>query len=127
MNWYLDIVLNKYADFTGRAGRKEYWMFQLFNVIVAAGNGFVLGFVSRVFKLEPVFADMGIVIYMLAMLPPSVAVAIRRMHDVGRRGWWVLCPGINLLLLFLDSEPGTNEYGPNPKAYNPQVVRPSYA
>ncbi|MBL4624308.1 MAG: DUF805 domain-containing protein, partial [Flavobacteriales bacterium] len=77
MNWYL-LVLTKYVDFNGRARRKEYWMFQLFNFIVS----FCLGFLGG-------FADLPILstIYSVAVLLPSIAVGVRRMHDVGKSGW----------------------------------------
>src|SRR6185503_4314657 len=114
MNWYLD-VLKKYAVFSGRARRKEYWMFFLFNVIIAV----VLGI------LEGMVGSPGIVgvVYSLAVLLPGIGVTVRRLHDTGRTGWWILIAFIPLigaivLLVFmvLDSQAGDNEYGPNPKA-----------
>ena len=108
MNWYL-VVLKKYAEFSGRARRKEYWMFILFNIIISFVISFVMGFLS---------ATLGratSTIYSLAVVLPSIAVAIRRMHDTGRSGWWILCPIANIVFLCLDSEPGSNKYGPNPK------------
>lgn len=113
MNWYLE-VLKKYAVFNGRARRKEYWMFVLFNVII----GFVLGFI------EGLFGGPGIIglLYSLAVLIPGIAVAVRRLHDTGRSGWWFLIAfvpiiGAIVLLVFMvqDSEPGQNQYGVNPK------------
>ena len=113
MNWYFE-VLKKYAVFGGRARRKEYWMFFLFNVIIA----FVLGLV------EGLAGGPGIVgnIYALAVLIPGIAVAMRRLHDTDRSGWWLfigLIPivGAIVLLVFLvqDSTPGENQYGANPK------------
>jgi uncharacterized membrane protein YhaH (DUF805 family) len=110
MNWYLD-VLKKYAVFSGRAGRKEYWMFALFSFII----GLVLGFI------EVMFDDSGIVVnlYSLATLIPSIAVGVRRMHDIDRSGWWLLLPIVNLVFLVQDSQHGDNRFGPNPKAATP--------
>jgi len=113
MNWYLE-VLKKYAVFGGRARRKEYWMFFLFNIIIA----FVLGFV------EGLAGGPGIVgmLYSLAVLIPGIAVSVRRLHDTGRSGWWLLIGlvpliGAIVLLVFMvqDSNPGENQYGANPK------------
>ena len=124
MNWYL-AVLKKYAVFSGRAQRKEYWMFVLFNIIIAI----VLGIIEEVIGLssEP---GQGILtnIYSLAILLPSLAVGVRRLHDIGRTGWWLLIGlipiiGVIVLLVFAvqDSQPGTNQYGPNPKEAAPQI------
>lgn len=113
MNWYMD-VLKKYAVFNGRARRKEYWMFFLFNLIILLVIGFV----------EGLFGSPGIigVLYSLAILIPGIAVSVRRLHDTGRSGWWLLIGfipllGVIVLLVFmvLDSKPGENQYGANPK------------
>ena len=118
MNWYLE-VLRKYAVFSGRARRQEYWMFVLVNLII----GIVLGFVDRMLglKMGGSFGLLG-ALYSLAVLIPSLAVGVRRLHDTGRSGWWVLIAIIPflgwLVLLFFavqDSEPRDNQYGPNPK------------
>lgn len=113
MNWYL-AVLKKYAVFSGRASRTEYWMFTLFTVIVSI----VLTVVDRAIGTGGVLAGL----YSLAVLLPSIGVLIRRLHDTGRTGWWALIAlvpiiGGLILLVFmiLDSEPDTNQYGPNPK------------
>jgi len=112
MNWYL-VVLKKYAVFNGRSRRKEYWMFFLFNVIIA----FVLGMIEGVLGInsnttQNVFADL----YQLAVLVPSIAVGIRRMHDVGKSGWFMLVPIYNLILAVKQGEVGENSYGPDPLA-----------
>lgn len=120
MNWYLE-VLRKYAVFGGRARRKEYWMFFLFNLIIS----FLLGVFDGVMGTFSPEAGLGLLggLYSLAVLIPSIAVTIRRLHDTGRTGWWFLIIFIPLigaivLLVFmvLDSEQRTNAYGPNPKA-----------
>ena len=114
MNWYLDVLKNKYALFSGRARRMEYWMFTLFNVIIS----FALGFI------EGILGGPGILglIYGLAVLIPGIAVTIRRLHDTDRSGWWLLIIfvpiiGALVLLVFmiLEGTPGENQYGPNPK------------
>lgn len=114
MNWYIG-VLKKYAVFAGRAHRTEYWMFCLFNFIA----GFVLGFVEGMIGIGPMLTS----IYFLAILIPSLAVAIRRLHDTNRSGWWLLISlipivGSIVLLVFmcLDSMEGDNPFGPNSKA-----------
>ena len=114
MNWYIE-VMKKYAVFSGRARRKEYWMFFLFNFIVAFVIGFVLGFIGGALGIGTTLSDPASTIYALAVLIPGIAVAIRRMHDIGRSGWWILLPFVNLVFLCLDSQPSENEYGPNPK------------
>ena len=114
MHWYLE-VLKKYAVFSGRARRKEYWMFSLFNIIVAFGIGLVAGIIAAILH-SPGIIGLLSVAYSLGILIPSIAVGVRRMHDLGRNGWWIIFPFVNLVFLFLDSQPGENQYGPNPKA-----------
>ena len=120
MNWYVG-ALKKYADFQGRARRKEYWMFGLVNCAIYVA----LLYVDH--RLGTLDDDnfMGVVstIYLLAVLFPSVAVTVRRLHDVGISGWWFLVAFIPfvgdialLVLTVLDGSIGTNEYGSNPKS-----------
>ncbi len=119
MNWYLG-VLKKYAVFSGRARRKEYWFFFLFNIIIQIILGVIDGTIGS-FNPE---AGMGLLgmLYTLAILIPVIAVSVRRLHDTDRSGWWLLISlipliGTIVLLVFmaLDSKPGENKYGPNPK------------
>lgn len=119
MNWYLD-VLRKYAVFSGRARRKEYWYFHLFNILVAFFVG-VLDVVFGTFDPELALGYLS-TIYVFTILIPTIAVAIRRLHDIGRSAWWLLLvfiPLIGSVVLFifmlLDSNPGHNQYGDNPK------------
>ena len=108
MNWYLK-VLKQYADFSGRARRKEYWMFFLFNTIISYGIiGLSLG-------LDMPSLSMVSSLYSLVVLIPSIAVGVRRMHDSGKSGWFLLVPFYNLYLLCIDSEEGSNKWGANPK------------
>ncbi len=126
MNWYL-AVLKKYAVFSGRARRKEYWMFFLFSVIISL----VLMAIDGVMGTKSTMAGMGILgaLYTLAVFLPALGVTIRRLHDTNRSGWWIfisLVPivGLIVLLVFLIQEgtPGVNDYGPNPKESAPEVV-----
>ena len=105
MKYYLE-VLKKYADFNGRARRKEYWMFFLFNLIFS----YSLMFIDITF--ETVFIST---IYSFAVLIPSIAVGVRRMHDVGKSGWYLLIPIYNLILACTEGDYGSNEYGKDPK------------
>ena len=119
MNWYLE-VLKKYAVFNGRARRKEYWYFVLFNTLISIVLAIIDGLTGS-FSLE---VGMGLLggIYALAVLIPSIAVSVRRLHDTGHSGWWILIAlvpliGAIVLLVFMvqDSHPDENQYGPNPK------------
>jgi uncharacterized membrane protein YhaH (DUF805 family) len=105
MNYYL-FVLQNYFNFNGRARRSEYWYFILFNVIIS----FALGFVGELMGLSIVST-----IYSIAVLIPSIAVSVRRMHDVGKSGWFILIPIYNLVLALTEGNKGSNNYGPDPK------------
>lgn len=120
MNWYVE-VLKKYAVFYGRAGRLEYWYFVLFNILITIGLG-IIDNLAGTFNTATGSGLLGAV-YALAVLVPSIAVAVRRLHDTGRSGWWlliILIPiiGAIILLVFLAQrgDSGENAYGPPPKA-----------
>ena len=119
MNWYLG-VLKKYAVFSGRARRKEYWFFALFNLLASI----VLSVIDYITGSFDAALGTGLLsgIYALAVLIPSLAVSVRRLHDTDHSGWWLLIAlipliGAIVLLVFVlqDSKPGENQYGPNPK------------
>ena len=121
MDWYLG-VLKQYAVFEGRARRKEFWMFALFNLVIAAA----LAIVGRVVGLEGVLRGL----YMLGVLIPALAVSVRRLHDTGRSGWWLLVVFVPLVgwliaLYFLvqAGETAENRYGSDPKQVSavPQI------
>jgi uncharacterized membrane protein YhaH (DUF805 family) len=92
MSWFFR-VLKKYAVFSGRASRREFWMYHLIQFIIV---GVLLSF------------------YLLTFFLPTIAVWVRRMHDTGRSGWWGLIPGVNIKRAFEESQPGANRFGPNP-------------
>ncbi|MFI1396061.1 DUF805 domain-containing protein [Streptomyces sp. NPDC020681] len=113
MNWYVD-VLKKYAVFSGRARRQEYWMFALFNVVISI----VLSIVDNVAGTSPILGA----VYSLLVLLPALGVTVRRLHDTDRSGWWILIGAVPLvgfiiLIVFLASEGKAeqNAHGPNPK------------
>lgn len=120
MNWYLE-VLRKYAVFSGRARRKEYWFFLLFNLLIMFGLAFID--VASGFYNEELGAGLLSGLYVLAVLLPSLGVSIRRLHDTDRSGWWLLLGlvplvGSIVLIIFfaLDGTPGKNRFGDSPKA-----------
>ena len=129
INNFTDIITKHYVDFEGRASRSEFWYFVLVNVLL----GWVVGILAVAIGI-PGLAY----IYSLALMLPGLAVGVRRLHDTGKSGWWLLLAltgigGIVVIAFYcMDSEPGTNKYGPNPKgvtasygAYpQPQTSRP---
>jgi len=110
-SWYV-YVLKKYADFDGRASKREFWTFFFVNLAIQ----FVLWFIEEI-----VFGAPGGLraFYSLAVFTPFVGVGVRRMHDTDRTGWWVLLPIGNIIFWAEDSKPGTNRFGPNPKTVTP--------
>ncbi|MNG93455.1 Inner membrane protein YhaI [compost metagenome] len=113
-DWFLKVVRDNYANFNGRARRKEYWMFFLANVLI----GVVFGILGRVTSLFTYVSGL----ISLALLIPSIAVAVRRLHDTNKSGWFLLLaliPFVNLYVIYLlviEGDRGPNEYGPDPKA-----------
>lgn len=122
MNWYFE-VLRKYATFDGRARRKEYWMFALVNAIICVVLSIIATIMMRGSPRSAIIVYVVILAYCLLILLPSLAVVVRWLHDTDRSGWWFwiqLVPLVGGIILFvftvLDSTPGTNQYGPSPKA-----------
>lgn len=105
MQYYLDVLKN-YVKFDGRARRKEYWMFFLINVIISVGLQIIGGIIHLSFLQG---------LYSLAVLLPSLGVAVRRMHDVNKSGWYLLIPIYNLVLACTEGTKGANQYGSDPK------------
>lgn len=117
MNWFIDCITKNYVNFSGRARRTEYWMFQLFVFIIFMVLGFLGSFngtLNSIFFL--IFC-----IFLIVIILPGLAVTVRRLHDTGKSGWWILISlipfGSVILLVFclIDSMPGSNQYGANPK------------
>ena len=111
----IQVCLSKYATFHGRARRSEYWWFALFNLIVSV----IAAIIDQALGGGQIFQ----VVVSLALFLPSLAVAIRRLHDTNRSGWWILIgliPLVGFIILIVwfctDSAPGDNNYGPYPKA-----------
>jgi uncharacterized membrane protein YhaH (DUF805 family) len=126
---YMFMPLKRYFDFSGRSRRKEYWMFFLLYLalyIVAGILDVQLGFATTTSSSE--FGDgaasasfnmqggMLTMIVMLAFLIPSIAVAVRRMHDQDKSGWFILIPIYGAILVwFVEGTKGPNRFGPDPK------------
>ena len=128
MHWML-LPLKRYFDFSGRSRRKEYWSFFLFVVIgeivtmildsmlglggsTSSTSNFENGSASASFNATGGLLTM---IFVLAMIIPGIAVAIRRVHDQDKSGWFVLVPIYNIILMFLEGTRGPNRFGPDPK------------
>ncbi len=129
-----------YADFSGRARRSEYWGTVLFNALIQAVLTIILSFVCTILfssieingevTFSPLFfllPDIPIYIYGLVWLLPGLAVAVRRLHDIGKSGWnllWILLPIVGAIMLIYwycqDSQPEENKWGANPKLANPE-------
>ena len=117
----------KFATFTGRARRSEYWWFTLINTAIylllamigaslLVGGGETVGMMGAI----PMIIAY---IFIFAALIPSLASGVRRMHDVGKSGWYLLIPIYSIILAFTDSQPGTNKWGPNPKGIGGGVAQ----
>ena len=111
-------ALKKYAVFSGRARRKEYWLFILLSWLLYIAAGILDGLEGTAEESSELWETL----VTLALLVPGLAVTIRRLHDIGKSGWWLLLwlvPIIGVIVLFvfslMDSQPGDNQYGPNPK------------
>lgn len=138
--YWLECFTKHYADFSGRARRREYWGTALFNGLIQAGLSIILSIVATILfssieingevTFSPLFfllPDIPIYIYGLVWLLPSLAVAVRRLHDIGKSGWnvlWGLLPIIGWVMLIYwycqDSQLGENKWGANPKFVNPE-------
>lgn len=128
--YFIDTLKNRYAAFKGRATRSEYWYFLLFSIIIAliltALDSMII---NPLLGIQPLVetARTGILgtLFSFGTLIPSVALAIRRLHDIGKSGWWILLgviPIVNIIGIFVllyffikDSQPSENLYGTNPK------------
>ena len=125
MEWYLKVMRDNYANFNGRARRKEYWMFTLFFMLFLLVPSFVFGLLIGMSPSETVLISGGIILAALYFihLVPALAVTVRRLHDTGKSGWLyllALIPYIGSLIIFIftviKGDRGDNKYGPDPKA-----------
>jgi len=132
MSWFI-LAWQRATDFSGRSRRKEYWYFTLFNAIVIIFIAlFAVAFSDQG---KPAILPFGVMMaYCLALFVPSLSVTIRRLHDIGKSGWWyfiAFVPLIGGIVLFvftlLDSEPYANQWGLDPKAAERSVSTPPYA
>ena len=138
--YWLECFTKHYADFSGRARRREYWGTVLFNGLIQAGLSIILSIVATILfpsieingevTFSPLFfllPDIPIYIYLLIWFLPGLAVSVRRLHDIGKSGWnllWILLPIVGAIMLIYwycqDSEFGENKWGANPKFVNPE-------
>ncbi|MDD1784311.1 DUF805 domain-containing protein [Enterovibrio sp. ZSDZ35] len=118
MDWYIG-VLKKYVQFNGRARRKEYWMFLLFNILISL----TLSFVDEYFGTFDPARGIGTIglVYAALVFLPTLAVTVRRLHDTNRSGWWALVGliplGVFVLLALqaIQGDKGDNRFGADPK------------
>jgi uncharacterized membrane protein YhaH (DUF805 family) len=124
LDWML-MPYKRYADFAGRSRRKEYWMNYLFVVIVYIILSIIMGMGAP--SVDPVTGELSgggamatiggglLLLFWLGSIIPIIAVSVRRMHDQDRSGWWVLCPILNIVFLFIEGTKGPNRFGEDPK------------
>lgn len=98
----ISVCFKKYATFTGRASKSEYWYFYLF---------YIIAYVAGMILDSSAGSQVIQFLFIAPLWMPQIAVGVRRMHDVGRSGWFLLIPIYNIVLLCSASEPGTNKYG----------------
>tara|TARA_B100000925_G_scaffold235760_1_gene184413 strand:+ start:668 stop:1045 length:378 start_codon:yes stop_codon:yes gene_type:complete len=124
MKWYLKVMRDNYANFSGRARREEYWMFTLFYFILFIGLFVVISILGALLG-DDIGINLGVIIliiFIFAHFIPSLAVTIRRLHDTGKSGWYLLLqliPYIGALIIFIftviEGDKNENKWGPNPK------------
>ena len=121
--YFIQTITKRYADFSGRARRSEYWYFSLFSILFF--TVVMILTTQLIYAGAAIFANILLLIEVLIFAIPRLAVSVRRLHDIGKSGWFLLfgfipLVGFILLLVFYltDSEPRTNKWGPNPKAVN---------
>lgn len=133
MSWFI-LAWQRATDFSGRSRRKEYWLFTLFNALIII----VLAVISASF--DWMFFGEGskggtlpfvLILYCIAAFIPSISITVRRLHDIGKSGWWYfisIVPIVGGIILFiftvLDSEPFPNQWGLDPKARERTIIPP---
>ena len=124
LEYYKNVLKNNYANFDGRARRSEFWYYNVMNMIIVISLEILIVALVAATQSSIIGGIFGILIllYVLGTFIPSIAVLVRRLHDVGKSGWWyfiALVPIVGsiwlLVLMCTDSQPGSNEYGVNPK------------
>lgn len=113
MDWML-MPLKRYADFSGRSRRKEYWLYILGLWIAIIVASIVDGLLGMTGMIAGAYGPLTALVY-LGTLIPTIAVAVRRVHDSDKSGWFVLVPIYNLILMFLEGTKGPNRFGADPK------------
>ena len=125
MEWYLKVMRDNYANFKGRARRKEYWMFTLFFMLFLLASSFVFGALVGILgdNTGTILGVSILIVLYFGHLVPALAVTVRRLHDTGKSGWMyllVIIPYIGSLIIFIftviEGDKGDNKYGPDPKA-----------
>ena len=120
MKWYL-AALSNYLKLSGRARRREFWMFMLISTAISVGLAIAE---SSVFGLTVSGQSRLSALYSLAVFLPTLGVAVRRMHDAGHSGIWLIVPIAGFVIPFFDSEPHENRFGPDPKAAERPMIAP---
>ena len=129
MEWYLKVMRDNYANFKGRARRKEYWMYTLiFTVLLIALMTIMFSVLSFSDESEietgpgVYLTVILVIVFLFAHFIPTIALTVRRLHDTGKSGWWyliVLVPYLGNFVIFIftliDGDRGDNKYGSNPK------------
>ena len=130
MNYYVD-VWREYFDFSGRARRKEYWFFTLYHTLLLFTGELLAGFLAKENSPLAMVFTVIFFLYILASIIPTIAVSVRRLHDIDKSGWWLfigLIPIVgaiwSLILMCTDGTSGPNQYGPDPKATEEYVAVP---
>lgn len=113
---FKDVITNKYAEFKGRANKAEFWQFVLVYFLISIAFSLLMSIFAKVNILRMIFMILNVIV-MLVLLIPSLAVSVRRMHDIGKAGGWIfinLIPLIGaiwfIILAIKDSEPGANRF-----------------
>lgn len=120
MKWFFRVI-QKYAVFSGRARRKEYWYFVLFSIIFAIPVLIIdCTLTPRIINSRTPIAPILFILYGLFLFLPSLALAVRRLHDISLSGWWILLNWVPVggtvvfIFMLIPGTKGENEYGPDP-------------
>lgn len=121
MEYFIGAYKDKYADFSGRARRKEYWMFYLFYILTVIVLAFLMGVVSEINETLSTFVAAIFVLFVIGSIIPTLAITARRLHDLNMSGWWqllFLIPYVGSLVIFiftlLPGTKGVNRFGLDP-------------